>query len=85
MKKEIVIAHIVDAVDEAYVCIDAALRFATYIMEDNSEEKLPGFEEELKNAQKWIVDSVKYVALLKGRLEEKKGEPQRLLYNQSYE
>ena len=65
-----IIAHIVDATEEAYVCIDAALRVATYIMEDDSEEKLPGLEEELKNAQKWMADSVNYVALLKGRLEE---------------
>ena len=68
-----IIANIVDTIEEAHVCIDAALRFATYIMEDDSEEELPGLEEELENAQNWIVDSVKYVALLKGRLEEEKG------------
>ena len=73
MEKEMIIANIVDTIEEAHVCIDAALRFATYIMEDDSEEELPGLEEELENAQNWIVDSVKYVALLKGRLEEEKG------------
>lgn len=63
-----IVAHIVDATEEACVNIDAALRFATYIMEDASEEKLPGLEDELKNAQEWIAESVKYVALLKGHL-----------------
>ena len=74
MEKEMIIANIVDTIEEAHVCIDAALRFATYIMEDGTERKLPDLEGELRDTKKWMADSVKYVALLKERLEEEKDE-----------
>jgi hypothetical protein len=63
------IALIFDAVYEAVPCIDAAMRFAEYLMDDKDEEGRYKVEVELKKAKEWIERAIKNTESLKKELE----------------
>jgi hypothetical protein len=63
------IALIVDAVYEAYICIDTAMRFAWNLMDDKDEEGRYKVEVELQKAKEWIERAIKNTEFLKKELE----------------
>lgn len=68
MKMDMCIARIVDAVEKAYVCIDAAMRFADYLMQDRNEEKRVELEAELPVAKAWVEKAMNDIARLEKEL-----------------
>jgi hypothetical protein len=63
------IALIVDAVYEAFICIDTAMRFAGNFMDDKDEEGQYKVEVELPKAKEWIERAIKNTEFLKKELE----------------
>jgi hypothetical protein len=66
---EVHIALVAGAVEEAFVCIDAATHFARYFMNDKNEEKRCETAKELYDARMWIDRAIKYIAPLRKELE----------------
>lgn len=67
-EREMIIAIVVDAVEEAHVSMEAAFRHAIYLADDRNEEKRHGLEVELLNARVWTERALENVAHLKGEL-----------------
>jgi hypothetical protein len=66
------IALIYVAVDDAFLCMDAAMRFARYLMNDSDvyrAENLQKLEAELPAAHAGIATAIKSITLLKNELE----------------
>jgi hypothetical protein len=68
------IAKVLAAVEEAYVCMNAAMHFADYFMfdseiEEGIEENMHKLEVALPNAKEWIDKAMEHIALREKELE----------------